>query len=186
MTPDTRSLAPLALLLALTGCSSHEDLRTGGPEESYQSVRPLLEPTLEVDMENKAYGTAEVIEVLGFEFGEDRFAEGITYSTDDSVLFEGLAGRAKRAAALDACEEVQADLLVDPRYTVETFSFLPFYRSAKATVRGYPAKITEYRDVRADLRTLLADKSEDATLRVRALEALAPSPAPLQRDDEED
>lgn len=56
--------------------------------------------------------------------------------------------RAEGAAAYDAIQGTQADVLVDPRYLIKDYNFLIF-RITKGTVQARQGTITGYKQVTA-------------------------------------
>ncbi len=158
----------LAMVVASLGCKSVNDLRTGGPAEGYVSSA-TLEPQIEV--ENRTInGEATITKILFFEFGDTEYADGVVFGTSTptrksgaevilGLLTFGLIGggddagkdkAAKEAAALKACQSAGADIIVDPRYRVEKFAIPFFYSRVNASVRGRPAKITGYRQIKME------------------------------------
>ena len=68
--------------------------------------------------------------------GESEFADGITYPGSNGEYSE-----LKSAAAYDAIKKGGCDILIAPRYIVETSNSF-FYRSVRVKVYGYPGKYT--------------------------------------------
>jgi len=68
--------------------------------------------------------------------GESKFADGITYPGSNGEYSE-----LKSAAAYDAIKKAGCDILIAPRYVVETSNVL-FYRTVTVRVYGYPGKYT--------------------------------------------
>ena len=159
----------LALCLAglVAGCQSTNDLMSGGPAINPATIA-ILEPQIEVS-NDVTTGTAQLTKVLGFGFGDTAVADGVVFGTSSgderggglfgsfAIPFEFLSGlfsadleTVKAAAAYKACEEAGCDILVDPRYNVESTSFWFLFSQATATVRGRPATITGYHQLRRD------------------------------------
>ena len=110
----------------------------------HQSVlQPNLETTnfhLEIEKIADQEITGEAYSGYLFGFinvaGESKFADGITYPESNGEYSE-----LKSAAAYDAIKKAGCDILIAPRYIVETSNSL-FYRSVTVRVFGYPGKYT--------------------------------------------
>ncbi len=142
----TDSVPILLLTMVIAGCSSTHDLRSGGPAETFSSGA-ALEPQVEVDVAKPISGQATISRVLFFRSGDTDYADGVTFVSGGLLDIEGIEADAQRAAAQAACGSGESDFIIDPRYRLEVFELFPFYKSVRATVRGYPAKITGYRQV---------------------------------------
>jgi hypothetical protein len=71
---------------------------------------------------------------------ESKFLSVVEYPSDSGSLgfslFGNPIGQGKAAAAFDACNKAKADVIIAPRYTVETMSYV-VYSKTTITVKGY-------------------------------------------------
>jgi hypothetical protein len=126
---------------ALTGCSSLNVSSNAMP------VTAPLETNVKADIEvgEKISGKASVTKILFFTIANDKqFADGVAYGAGGSSVsalpFENPVSKAKSAAAYKAINESGADIIIAPRYTVETEDFLVF-GTINVTVEGYKGTI---------------------------------------------
>lgn len=98
--------------------------------------------------ETRVSGSAECSSWLYYFSGTPNTSGG--YYSDIGALFSGLSqtqSLALRAAIADACKKSGADLLLMPRYEMETTSVYFIYEATKCVVTGYPAKVQKIRQV---------------------------------------
>ncbi len=122
----------ILITITFLGCSTY-----------YQSFyQPGLETTnfrLEIEkLSNKEIsGEGYSSYILGFikVSGESEFADGVTYGAGTSGEYADL----KSAAAYDAIMKNGCDVIIAPRYIVETSNAF-FFRSVTVKVYGYPGK----------------------------------------------
>ncbi len=119
--------------LTLSGCSPTHISQPSSPLHS--KVEAPLKADLSVG--NKISGSAKSTQILGFiNLGPSKFADGVNYGAGSEVsLFDAFAG-VKAAAAYDATTKAKADVIVAPRYTIETSDYLVF-KTTTAKVDGY-------------------------------------------------
>lgn len=131
----------LVSLAVLAGCGV---VNKSQFESSFESVvKTNIEANLEIG--EKISGSASETCLFRFLcFGPNHFADGVTYGVGGgtSLLgFQGIEGyKVKSAAAYEAVTKANADVIVAPRYTVETTDFLIF-KTTNATVTGYKGSI---------------------------------------------
>ncbi len=130
----------LVLAGAMSGCTSLNVSSNSMP------VTAPLQTDVKADVEvgEKISGKASVTKVLFFTIGSDKqFSDGVAYggSAGGSALpFGDPVSKAKAAAAYKAVTSSGADIIVAPRYTVETEDFLVF-GTINVTVEGYKGTI---------------------------------------------
>ena len=131
----------LVLAGALSGCSSLNVSSNAMP------ITAPLETNVKADIEvgEKISGKASVTKILFFTIANDKeFADGVAYgagaSAGGALPFENPVSKAKSAAAYKAIKQSGADIIVAPRYTVETEDFLIF-GTINVTVEGYKGTI---------------------------------------------
>ncbi|MBK1873862.1 hypothetical protein FE848_11550 [Marinobacter sp. 1-3A] len=98
----------------------------------------------DVEVGEKITGKASVTKILFFTIGSDKqFADGVSYGGSSGGMglpFGDPVSKAKSAAAYKAVTASGADIIVAPRYTVETEDFLVF-GTINVTVEGYKGTI---------------------------------------------
>jgi len=132
----------LVLAGAMSGCTSLNVSSNAMP------ITAPLETNIKADVEvgEKISGKASVTKVLFFTIANDKeFADGVDYGSNGAagvgaLPFESPVSKAKAAAAFKAIEQSGADIIVAPRYTVETEDFLIF-GTTQVTVEGYKGTI---------------------------------------------
>ena len=129
----------LVLAGAMSGCSSLNVSSSSMP------VTAPLQTDVKADVEvgEKISGKASVTKVLFFTISSDKqFSDGVSYggSTGGGLPFGDPVAKAKSAAAYKAIESSGADIIVAPRYTVETEDFVVF-GTINVTVEGYKGTI---------------------------------------------
>lgn len=154
--------AGVSLATLLTSCASFS---SGYQSSTVQSRNVQLDPIVAdivVDESVKLKGEGESAYLLFFRLrGDNRYADGINYSSSAITreglfsllnpfkLFERIAtgdaeGKVKSAAAYDALQNSEADVLVHPTYNVYKKNYLIFYVYG-AEVQGYAGKYTNFR-----------------------------------------
>lgn len=120
-------------LFYLWGCST---LTVSQPSSRLVSQ---VEAPLKSDVKvgEKISGTAQATQLFGlFEFGPNKTAKGINYRSGGlPSLFDSFSA-IQAAAAYQAVISTNADIIVAPRYTIETKNYLIF-KVTTATVTGY-------------------------------------------------
>ncbi|MDR1789238.1 MAG: hypothetical protein LBR12_02600 [Opitutaceae bacterium] len=139
----TALLAGGAALLLATGCMSITKSAQTTPI-AIVSAQPEIETDLSIDFANPVTGTASVKKLLVI----------FTLDAPDTYVDGGLpfgvgnVQKAKSGALADALAKGKCDRLVDPQYTVvETGWPFGLYTQYDVTVKGYPATITNIRQV---------------------------------------
>lgn len=127
--------------LVLGGCSATKVSTNSMPLTS------PLETNVEADIEvgGEIAGEATFSRFLIFPIGADgsQLAEGVSYGggvTSGYGYFGQETQKAKAAAAYDAVEGSGADIIVAPRYTIDTNDFLVF-ATTTVKVTGYKGMI---------------------------------------------
>lgn len=124
----------------VSGCStttnSVSSLQVSGP------VNHDVEADIEVG--EKISGEASYGRILFFPFGggDTKFAEGVNYGSTPSFTTVGSQQlhRARAAAAYNALEDSDADVLVAPRYYIDTTDLF-FFANTSVRVEGYEGTI---------------------------------------------
>ncbi len=122
----------IATSILILGCSTY-----------HQSImQPKLETTnfhLEVEKLSDQKITGEAYSGYLFGFinvsGENKYVDGVTFETSTNGEYSDL----KSAAAYNAIRKAGCDVLIAPKYVVETSNVF-FYRSVSVKVTGYPGK----------------------------------------------
>jgi hypothetical protein len=126
----------IAALTVICGCSSTHISQWSSPLDVKleANVTPLL------DIGDEIKGTATITRYVFVSVGATEFADGVEYTTDSGSLGYSLFGNAiaegKAAAAYDACKKAGADVIIAPRYTVETKDYV-VYAKTTVNVKGY-------------------------------------------------
>lgn len=140
------ALLGLASVALLSGCTTERPAR----DISKDDFRVSAHYTAKTVHENtRAEGSAYTSSWFNFSLPAQDTDGGYFYS-DAGSLFSGLSptqALALRAAIADACRKSDADVLLLPRYNMETKSFWFFYESVRCSVSGFPAKIIEITQV---------------------------------------
>jgi len=131
---NSRIIMVLLSLLFMVGCSTYN-------QSLYQPEVTTTNFHLNVEKisDEEISGTASSGYLFSFikVSGESKFADGITYGSGTSGEYADL----KSAAAYDAIKRYGCDVLIAPRYIIETSNSF-FYRSVTVRVYGYPGKYT--------------------------------------------
>lgn len=131
-----RKLAALiigfAALTVICGCTSTHVSQWSSPLDVKLEVN--LTPNIETGEE--ITGSATITRILFISSGATTFADGVEYAGADTgnlgfSLFGDAIAEGKAAAAYDACVKANADVIIAPRYTVETKSYVVY---AKTTI----------------------------------------------------
>lgn len=138
----TRKLLFTVVLLALlTSCSSTKTGVLSTPAYAPSAEINAIRANVDVDMSKKLEGESSSTYFLFFRTGGDnKFVEGMRYETGLSV---GRIGKTKSAAAYNAIEGTDADIIVHPNYVVEVENFL-FFKKIKVKVTGYTGRFTKF------------------------------------------
>lgn len=175
------SLALLgAVLLLGSGCSSTS---TGMASSNVIDRNVELDPIradITVNENTRLAGSSQSIYFLFFRLkGDNKYADGISYSSNAFTkeglfsflnpfrLFELIAtgdaeGKVKSAAAFNAMEGQDIDVLVHPTYTVTKKNYL-IVSIYEAEVRGYGANYTNFRTeppLQNELNRIIAEKTD--------------------------
>ena len=142
------AVAGLAAVLA-AGCTNMETNRVGEQVSIHMPV--YIQPDVEVQNE-RVSGSATVHCVLGlFCWGPDSWAVGLNYGTAGFQLGADLVrfsnellpvvstseALARNAAAYDAAQKGEADILLAPQYVLTTDNYF-LYKRVKCEVKGFP------------------------------------------------
>ena len=128
-----KSAQLLALVLLLSACSATHVSQPGSTLVSKVEA-PLH---AEISVGNKIYGVAKNTKVLGvFNFGPHKFADGVNYGTDLEQNLRDEYAEIKAAAAYQATHKAKADVIIAPRYIIESHNYV-LYKTTVARVEGY-------------------------------------------------
>ncbi|HBC85983.1 MAG TPA: hypothetical protein DCZ94_03415 [Lentisphaeria bacterium] len=129
----------VAALAVVSGCKSTNVSQWSAPLDV--QLKTEITPIIEVGEE--ITGTSTIAVILGvFPMGAPTsFADGVEYAgaeggTTGINLFGDAIGNGKAAAAYNACIVNKADVIIAPRYTIETISY-GVYKKSTFTVKGY-------------------------------------------------
>lgn len=127
----------LCLSVLLSACSA---THVSQPDSALISkVEAPLEA--EITVGNKIYGVAKNTRVLGlFNFGPHTFADGVHYGTGFEQRLSDEYAEIKAAAAYQATHKSRADVIVAPRYIIESHNYF-LYKTTVARVEGYKGVI---------------------------------------------
>ena len=137
----------IALLTVAFSFQSCKSTSKGYQSSTVMSRNVQLDPIkadIKVDETKKLVGTSKATYILGFfrVGGDDKYADGINYSTNS---IKGIReGGIKAAAAYKALEGGDWDVLVHPTYTVSRKWFF-FGTKYEIEVQGYGAKYENFR-----------------------------------------
>lgn len=132
-------MSAFALIGLTTGCSSTHESRGGYPVELKYDL--TLKPDFKAES-NKVTGSSKLHNLFGvFTWGADAFAEGVNYNySGESFSLFNLYGKAKSAAAYDACAKSDADGLIAPNYKLHEKDYI-VYRTVECEVNGFPGHV---------------------------------------------
>lgn len=130
-----KELLLVAAIGLLAGCTT---MRAG---EYNGRLNVVAETTLKPDIgvTDKISGSASEILLFGFIplFGPDKFADGVAYGyVGNSLLNADPYGSVKSGAAYNAIKSSGSDLIVAPRYNIESTNYFLF-KKVNATVSGF-------------------------------------------------
>jgi hypothetical protein len=117
----------------LSGCASMNQSQPSAPISGSVSV-PL---TASVDVGKDITGTSSATIICGFLSvgGDSKFADGVVYSGGASDGWFDTVAPIKSAAAYNAVTAGNADILIAPRYTIDTQDYF-VYKTVTVTVTG--------------------------------------------------
>ena len=128
----------VSALTVVCGCASTHVSQWSSPLDV--KLEANVTPLLEIGDEIK--GSATITRILFVSTGATEFADGVEYTAGAGSLGYSLFGNAiaegKAAAAYDACNKAGADVIIAPRYTVETKDYF-VYATTTINVKGYKA-----------------------------------------------
>jgi hypothetical protein len=133
--------------MLMTSCVSTNKGFQSSPVISRNVQLDPIKADLKVDEKSKLKGESSSAYFLIFRVsGDNTFADGINYSSDESIrLFS--AGRLKKARAAAAYKALSAgdyDVLIHPNYTTTVENYLLF-KKYSVKVEGYGAKYVNFR-----------------------------------------
>ena len=126
-----------------TGCATKHISQYSSPLE----VELKTAVTPQVTVGGPIEGTAVLQRILFFTFGASQFADGVDYglTAAPTGLFGGLFGDSlavgKAAAAYKACTANKADVILAPRYIIDSEDYL-VYQKSTYKVMGYKGTLT--------------------------------------------
>ena len=141
MKKTTIALA-IALTTLTTGCTTFH----ASQYSADLSAKVNGNINTDIDVGEKITGDSKVVTVLGFlNFGDDKFADGVSYGSGSSYSFGGRAAEeAKSAASYKAITNTKADVIVMPRYSIEVADFLIF-KTTEVHVIGNKGLVKSFR-----------------------------------------
>ena len=137
-------LVSLFSCLIFTSCTTINKSQRNGSIDI--EIQGKLSADIDVDMNRVLKGTASESRLFGVITlaSTNHYLDGVSYNGGKSSSFfgEGLAGKAKAAAAYNALRgKKDVDILVAPQYAIKVKNVLGIYRKVTATVMGYAGKI---------------------------------------------
>ncbi len=127
----------IAVVAAMSGCSTVHESQWSAPllVQLTTPVTPVVEAGDEIT------GTAVITRILFFKTGCDKFADGVTYAGNEGAnaglnIFGNTMAEGKAAAAYAACKANGADVIIAPRYTIESKNYI-VYEKITFNVKGY-------------------------------------------------
>lgn len=103
-----------------------------------------LKADIQVDMTKKLSGVASATRVLGIRInGSNNYMDGVTYGTGNEGGFSlfDTSDEVKSAAAYNAINGSNADVIIAPQYIIQKSGFLFFFSKTVVKVTGYPGVI---------------------------------------------
>ncbi|MBK8972854.1 MAG: hypothetical protein IPM37_16530 [Hahellaceae bacterium] len=149
----TTGLAALLAVSLTAGCASHNISQPSAPIQSVISAP--LEADIELGQDISGDSNATILFGI-FLLGQDnKYADGITYTTGQSTVdrgfFGGVLGQAidgtKAAAAYKAVTASGADVIVAPRYVIDTQDYV-ILKQVSVSVKGKAGKIQNIRNAK--------------------------------------
>lgn len=132
------SLALASVAVILTGCTTNHVSKYSAPLDI--KVEAQAKPTVQVG--GLINGEAKLQRVLFFTWGASKFADCVDYGGPSGgqetgfQLFGISFDAGKAAAAYNACDKADADVIVAPKYEIEYKNYV-VYAVAKIKVQGY-------------------------------------------------
>lgn len=124
---------------ALFGCATTNISQPSSP------ITSIVQAPLKADIKvgQKITGEAKSTQIFGiFNIGPSKFADGVDYGTGGQLsLFDSFAP-VKAAAAYEATTNSSSDVIVAPRYTIETKNYFIF-KTTTATVNGFKGTLSK-------------------------------------------
>ena len=181
---NMKHLFPILFLLVVsalsTGCSSSSHGMASSNVINRNIDLDPIKADIVVDAENRLTGKSQSIYFLFFRLkGDNKYADSITYSSNAFTkeglfsflnpfrLFEMIAtgdaeGKVKSAAAYNAVEGENVDVLVHPTYSVTKKNYL-ILNIYEAEVQGYGATYTNFRTepiLDQEINRIIAEKTQ--------------------------
>ena len=136
---NTKNIITISALIALTGCATTNISQPSSPIDSV--VKAPLKADIKVGQ--RITGEAKSPQIFGiFNFGPSKFADGVDYGTGGQISLFDSFSPVKAAAAYEATSNSSSDVIVAPRYTIETKNYFIF-KTTTATVNGYKGTINK-------------------------------------------
>lgn len=136
-------IVSLLVLLILVSCSTVTN-RTVPNGSIGLGVGSNLKADIQVDMTKKLAGVASSTKILGIRVnGSNNYADGVAYGagTEGGFSLFDSTDEVKAAAAFNAINTTNADVIIAPQYIVQKTGFLFFYSKTVVKVTGYPGII---------------------------------------------
>ena len=129
---------------ALTSCKVTQTNITATPAYAPSAEINPIRVDVDVDMTKKLSGESNSSYFLFFRTsGDNKFAQGMQYSSGSSFDKFSRVGKTKSSAAFKAVNGSGADIIVHPNYIVESQTFL-FFKTIKVKVTGYAGNFTKF------------------------------------------
>lgn len=133
-------------ILFLASCSSTKMNSLSTPSYAPQAEINPIRANVQVDMTKKLSGESSSSYFLFFRTsGDNKFAEGMTYSGENAVkgMFKARENKTKSSAAYNALENSGADIIVHPNYVIDVKNYL-FFKKITVKVTGYAGYFTKF------------------------------------------
>jgi len=159
-----KNILLFSLSLLFVGCVSTNKGYQSTPVKAQKNVwQDMIKTDIIVDDSEKVSGTSKSSYFLFFRVqGDSKYSDGINYSDAgvsianplslinpfkliQAIFTGGAEGQVKAAAAYDALEGTDADVLIHPSYEITTKNYLIFNKY-EAKVTGYTGKYTNFRN----------------------------------------
>ena len=131
----------LALVAFATGCKTQH---AGKLSVTDSIMTKTIVATPAVTAGGKISGSAEIMQVLGYIWGDTKYADGVEFNGEGvafDIPFWGAAiQKVKAAAAFDACQKSGADIILSPNYNVKVTDYFVF-KVLSADVKGFKGTI---------------------------------------------
>ena len=124
---------------ALFGCATTNISQPSSP------ITSIVQAPLKADIKvgQKITGEAKATQIFGiFNFGPSKFADGVDYGTGGQLSLFDSFSPVKAAAAYEATTNSSSDVIVAPRYTIETKNYFIF-KTTTATVNGFKGTLSK-------------------------------------------